>query len=232
MNELAVVMGSSVPPGPPSLTLTMQLYLDQLRAAGIESHIYTLRDIPTEGGIPWPLWYYIKCYREIVNEFQRYERLIITNAWDVTFYGNREDVIRKIPMDLCLVGAGRESWPDCSLRDRTPGDTPWKFSNGGLTAGTPENILKMVDALEKHPRYEPGMWDQGMLNIVLAYGPKLFHLDSRTELFFCLFDGYSELDFERGMPVNTLCGTRPCFIHANGRWDTTELYEKRERSLR
>jgi hypothetical protein len=210
----------------------MQLNLTQQEAAGIECVVHPLTDIPTAGGIPWKREYYIKRHSEIACRYADYERLVITNAWDVTFYGTPEDVIRKVPMDRVLVGAGRESWPDCSIRDITPGITPWKFSNGGLTAGAPTNILAFADALEDHPKYEAGMWDQGMLNITLADRTAPFQLDCRTELFFCLFDGYPELDFERGLPVNTLCGTRPNFIHANGNWPIQELQEKRQRSLR
>jgi hypothetical protein len=136
-------------------------------------------------------------------------------------------------MDRALIGAGRECWPDCSLQEQIHGDTPWMFANGGLTAGTPESILRLADAMESHPRYESLklLCNQEMLNIMVAEQSDAFYLDSRTELFFCLFDGYPELNFKRGLPVNTRCGTRPQFIHANGKWDTRAMYARRKRSL-
>jgi hypothetical protein len=147
----------------------------------------------------------------------------------VTFYGNKEEVIGKIPTDCILHGAEKNCYPDPSMADRIEKRTPWCFANGGLAAGTPENFLMWCRDAEKNLRYRREMLDQEFLNILLAEGSLL--IDDTTDLFYCLFCGYDELEFDRGHPVNTLCETRPNFIHANGKWPAYEAWAKRERSL-
>ena len=233
MKELIVITGSTLPPTDPG-SGTLQVYLNQLGAAEIDTHVDFLREMPhADGGAPRTLALAIAMFRDHARRFSDYERLVLTDGWDVTFYGTKEDVIRKIPMDRCLIGAAKECYPwGQHLRERTADDTPWMYANGGLIAGTPENILKFADAMATHPMYKDRMENQGMENLMLKEKSEAFHLDNRTELFFVLFNGYDELDFERGLPVNTLCGTRPNFIHANGHWDTTLLHERRKASLR
>jgi hypothetical protein len=192
-----------------------------------------LTELPyAEGGAPGTLASSIASLRDFARRFSDYERLVVTDGWDVMFYGTKEDVLRKIPTDRCLIGAAKEFYPwNQSIHGQITGDTPWRFANGGLVAGTPENICKFADAMAAHPLYRGQMENQGMQNIMLAEKSAALHLDNRTELFFCLFDGYDELNFERGLPVNTLCNTHPQFIHANGHWDTTLLHERRKASL-
>jgi hypothetical protein len=211
----------------------MGLYLDQLTTAGIETHVETLDHVPAaDGGSPGNTAFSIRLHRKFCNQFAHYERLILSDAWDVTFYGSHEDVIRKIPMDHCLLGAAKEYYPEQGRRHLiVQGGTLWNHANGGLLSGTPENILKLADTMERHPLYSPTMANQGMHNILLEDEVYARDLDRTTTLFFCLFDGYPELDFENGLPVNTLCKTAPSFIHANGHWPTDEMYAKRERSL-
>jgi hypothetical protein len=90
---------------------------------------------------------------------------------------------------------------------------------------------------ERHPAYNPGMLDQQFLNILVAEDQRdvsrapLCLLDDRSTLFFNLYGGCEELEFEKGKPVNTLCGTRPLFIHASGQWPVAETMAKYERSL-
>ena len=150
----------------------------------------------------------------------------------MTFYGSKEDVIRKIPTDRCLIGAAKECYPwGVAARERTSDDTIWMYANGGLIAGTPETFIKLADAMRNHPQYRARFENQGMMNVMLKEKSEAFHHDGHTELFYCLFDGYDELDFEKGLPVNTVCNTRPQFLHANGHWDTREMFARYERSL-
>ena len=134
------------------------------------------------------------------------------------FYGTKEEVIAKIPEDHVLCAAERNCYPDPSLVPNIPGNTPWRFANGGLTAGTPRSILDWVDKIEAHRYYNPTGLNQGFLNALLAESSPLVQIDSRTELFYCLFGETCELEFRDGLPRNTVCNTSPNFIHANGKW--------------
>ena len=233
MKDLLVVTGSSLPPSDPR-TGMLSLYLIQLSKADIDTHLVTHTDVPTaDGGAPGTLEFFIQSIRSVAHKFSEYERLIITDGWDVVFFGNKSDVIRNIPMDKCLIGAAKECYPwNLAVREPASGDTNRLYTNGGMLAGTPEHILRLADAMATHPRYRHKLENQGMMNIMLAENTELFYHDNKTELFFTLYDGYPELDFENGIPVNTLYGTHPAFLHANGHWDTTEMFEKWERSLK
>jgi len=80
--------------------------------------------------------------------------------------------------------------------------------------------------------YVPTALDQWFYNQLLMAGDPLMHIDSSTELFFCLFGGYPELEFERGRMHNTFCNTRPLFLHCNGKWSPAEAFSKYEESMR
>ena len=71
-----------------------------------------------------------------------------------------------------------------------------------------------------------------MLNEILAEGgSELFEIDWRTSLFYCLYCGYDELMFFQGQPINTQKKTTPLFCHANGGWNSEEMFRKYEESL-
>ena len=233
MKDLIVVTASTIPASDPR-SGTLALYLTQLDTAGIDSNVQSLPVMPmAEGGAPGTLELFISVLRDIASEFSDYERIVATDGWDVTFYGSKEDVIRKIPMDRPLIGAAKECYPwGVAEREPREGETPWRYANGGLIAGTPAGFIRMADGMAAHCRYRPRFENQGMLNVLLAEGSDLFYHDTNTKLFFCLFDGYPELDFENGLPVNMLCGTHPQWIHANGRWNTAEMKAKLEASLK
>lgn len=225
MSDLLVIMGSSGMAG------TMQLYLDQLKAAEID---YWIEDVT---GAAWLcrggfISEKIKYIREFCKRFGRYKFIALSDAHDVTFYGTKEAVLKKIPKEGVLCAAEKNCYPDASLADKIPGRTPWRFVNGGLSAATPENFLWWCDELERHPLYEREILDQGFLNKILAEGSPLCQIDSETKLFFNLYGGYDELDFASGMPINTVCCTFPNFIHASGKWDAREMFARYERSLK
>ncbi len=207
MKDLLVTMGASEVRG------YMAEYLGQLQDAGIETNIDKLGDFPNKNG-GGTLGFQIKKERELAQRFSDYEKIVFTDAWDVLFYGTKADVICKIPDDYVLLGAERNCYPDALP---IAGDTPWRFTNGGLMAGSPKNILAWLDGLERHPLYRPDDINQRLYNLLLLQGSELVSIDSRTELFYCLILDNAELQFERGLPVNTLCGTHPNFIHANGK---------------
>lgn len=211
MNDLLVIIPATSERG------FIRQYLKQLESAGIDYHVERVSEIPNAaaGGTHA---YALDLYRRCAQTFGNYEKLVFSDAFDVLFYGTKQEVIDKIPVDYVLCAAERNCYPDPSLVSRITGNTPWRFVNGGLTAGTPRSILDWVEKIEKHPFYYPVGLNQGFLNAVLAERNPLVHIDSTTELFYCLFGETNELEFVNGLPHNKICNTSPNFIHANGKW--------------
>lgn len=221
--DLLVVTAASCEAG------TMPLYLSQLQKAGIEYQIESLAGIQQH---ELNLGFKVRWLRMLSQKYSQYERLVCTDAFDVTFFGKKEDVLDKVPMSGVLWGAEKNCYPNPAVADRIQKRTPWCFANGGVWAGTPKSFLEWADAVEQHPAYLPGYLDQEFYNERLADGSGLCVIDDQTNLFFCLYCGYPELDFENGLPVNRLLGTHPNWIHANGKSGTEGMWAAHERSLR
>ncbi len=224
MKDLLVIVGCTRENG------LLPLYRQQLTDAGIDLHVENFSNIPgiERGG---ELGWAVQQQRRLVEKFLDYEKLVITDAWDVVFYGTKEDVLKKIPEDKVLLGAERNCYPDPSLAGRMPGTTPWRYVNGGMSAGTPENYLRWFEKLERHPWFVPGCLNQAFYNELRAQGSELTPIDEQTELFYCFFLEVNELQWENGLPVNTVLGTRPNFLHFNGKWESASHFANRERSL-
>jgi hypothetical protein len=222
MKDLIVIMGSSCERG------FQSQYISQLMAAGIDVYVETLRDMPNSptGRSGGTLGYQVLVQRKLIELFSDYEKVIITDAWDVLFYGSKEDVIKKIPDDHILLAAERHCWPDGHLALSFKGVTPWRYVNGGMSTGTSINFSKWLDALERHPRYNANEINQKIFNCLLLDGDPLIHIDEQTELFYCAFGEHGELDFESGLPVNTVLGTHPNFVHFNGETDPRPILER------
>lgn len=224
MNDLVVITGCTSP------QRLLPAYIESVQRAGIDMHVESglvIDNMGAGGAFGWG----IEFHRRMVRQFSHYQKIVITDAFDVLFYGTKEDALRKIPDDYVLLAGEKNCYPNPGLREGYPGSTPWRFVNGGMLAGSPQAILAWYDRIVALPEYRPTCLNQELYNNLVHAGADWFHIDERTELFFCLFGGYEELEFENGIPVNTLCGTKPNFIHLNGHWDGTEMFKKYERSL-
>jgi hypothetical protein len=223
-NDLIVIMGASCVKG------YLSQYLLQLREAGIDSHVEDLSrmSIPPLGG---SLDIKVSQMRDLAIRFSHYERIVFSDAFDVVFLGKRDDVISKIPKDHVLWAAEKNCYPDQNIAPFIPKRTPWPFVNGGLLCGTPISVLEWCSNAETHPAYNPSMLDQQFNNILLSEQSPLCVIDDVTKLFFCIFGGYEELEFDNGSPVNSVYGTRPNFLHFNGHWNESEVWSKLQRSL-
>lgn len=224
VKDVAVIMTASEERG------TMALYLSQLKDAGIDAFVHPLGNMPNMNG-GGTLGYKVEKYREYALRYAEYEKIVLSDAWDVTFYGTKEELIDRIPDTYVLQAAEKNCYPDLSLSSRIPQKGPWRFINGGLAAGKPGVILEWLEGLESHPHFNPHMLDQQFFNLLLAESSPLCIIDDTTRLFFCLFGGYEELQFEKGKPINTVYGSKPLFIHANGKWASDEMFAKYKRSL-
>jgi hypothetical protein len=225
LKDLLVLMACS------SVQKLQPEYMRQLTEADIDYHVEHLGPRANENG-GGTFSHKVDSFRRLSKLFCEYEKLVFTCAWDVLFYGTKKEVLGKIPDQGVLLGAERNCYPDASIAHLCKGDVPWRFVNGGLTAGTPESILAWLDGIEQHLQYHPSEVDQLSLNLMRAENSPLTMIDARTELFYCLHLEGGELDFENGLPVNKLCGTHPNWLHFNGRHPHEPAMELRERSLR
>jgi len=221
MKDLLVIMACTKSHG------TMEKYLGQLHVAGIDTHVEPITDWPTAN----TLGAQVEGQRRLAEKFSDYRYLIFSDAFDVTFYGEKSEVLKKIPNNDVLIAAERNCSPDASLEKHMPGSTPWRFVNGGLFAGTPQSFLRWLDAIESHPIYNPKFLNQGFFNILRFNNSPLVRIDHHTELFYVLHHEQDELQFEKGMPVNTIFGSRPNFLHAAGKWPMKGIMARRDESL-
>lgn len=219
--DLLVLMGASSERG------TMKEYLEQLKDSGIATHVWSIDDWEKSG----TLGFQVQKYTELCDKFKDYEYLIFTDAWDVTFYGTKADVLSKMPKDDVLWAAERNCFPDPSLGPKMKGTTPWRFANGGMVCGRPEYVSSFFHNLTNQPGYNPELLNQGYLNSLRFNQSKFVHIDTHTHLFYTLFLEQDELQFKNGLPYNTLLGTSPNFIHANGNWPTEQIIQRRRNSL-
>lgn len=228
-DELIVLTASSVGPNHPD-SGSLALYLSQLESAGIDHHCEPLTYFPANGG---SLSYKVKGIRDRVVRFLNYDKLVITDGHDMTFWGDKEYVLDKIPDHGVLLGAERNCYPEPGLAKMIRNPLPHKFVNGGWLAGTPESFMVWLEAIEKHPCYEPDILDQAFFNRLLAANDPLVKIDDRTELCYCFFgeDEYiHDLQFDKhGNPVNMLTKATPAFLHQNGHWCSDHIWARRKK---
>ena len=206
MKELIVIMGTAC--GERGL---MAQYCRQLKDAGIDVYVHTLT------GFENTLAAQIRDQRPIITKFLDYKKIVFTDAFDVLFFGTKSEVLEKIPTDTILSGAERICWPDDPREKEYPGTTPWKYANGGLSAGTPQNFLKWLDDIEHHPLYSVRAEDynQRMFNDFKFEKSPIMRFDETTDLFYCMPGEKAELGFVNDRPVNRICKTFPNFLHVN-----------------
>lgn len=227
-DELIVLTASSVGPNHPE-SGTLALYLSQLEDAGIDHQCDLLDSFPISGG---SLQYKIDGLRNRVVRFLNYDKVVFTDGHDMQFFGTKEYVTSKIPDAGVILGAERNCYPEPELARLIHNPLPHKFCNGGWLAGTPESFILWLDAIERHPKYNGGMLDQGWFNHRLAENDPLIQIDDHTDLVYCFFgetEYVHDLQFtEDGKPLNTVTQTTPAFLHANGKWPSEHIWARRK----
>lgn len=165
----------------------------------------------------------ISYWREIAERYIQYKMIVITDAWDVLFFGTKEDLLTKFK-DGVLISAERNCFPgpEFGYKDLTnviTGDTPWRYSNPGMVAANPGHLLGWLDAAER--TLDLTNSDQAWCNYRLHDSPGFVQLDTRTRLFYVISysDGRLEdgaLKIKDGRLWNSTCDTYPNFFHFAG----------------
>ena len=201
----------------------MPKYLQQLESANISYHVMPLSiTSPSDGKLGWC----IDNYRNLAQQFSNYDRIILTDAWDVLCYATRDQIEKILPRisPQVMFAAERNCYPEpnlsFSIKSWIGEDVLWCYLNGGMLTASPQELLNWCDAVQNHPAYDPFMIGQQWLNRRLAEKSDLVWIDWSTELFYCMFmeDQKPTLENKNGRPHNTYTGEFPSFIHFNGSW--------------
>lgn len=191
----------------------MDVYERQLANAGIEFYIETIprRVVSMADRIAY--------LRDMATKFRDYKTIIVTDAWDVLFFGTKQEVLDK-PQTV-LISAERNCFPGleygyADLTDVIKGDTPWRYSNPGMIAANPILLLEWLEKAEKTEHLD---WvDQAWCNHYLANESGLVVLDTTTSLL-CVVSSHKEegaIQVKDDRLWNSKCDTYPNFFHFAG----------------
>lgn len=221
--EFIVIMGASKP------NKLMQLYLEQLQKAGIPHEAETISmGSPNDG----TLGRCVSDWRRLAARFSGYDRLILTDAWDVLCYASKEEISEALscfPPSPIFAGE-KNCYPEASLAASVPDRGPWRFVNAGMLTASPSELAAWCSLVEAHPAYDPSMLGQKWFNRRLAENSPLVEIDWMTYLFFCMYMDNGEMVISNGKPYNTVHDTFPKFQHWNGSWPYEPFLEKMEMS--
>lgn len=213
-------------------------YLKQLEKAGIDYYVHTHTE-PLPNKDLGDLNGQLTAMTHLLNKFGHYQKVVFTDGWDVLYFGTKEETLRNIPDTHVLLAAESPYWPNDG--GGWAGTTPWRSVNGGLLAGTPENMHEWMRRVKTHFQYNPGAVNQFWLNDRLQDGSDFIHIDNTTSLFYCMhkdggqhtkedgtewvsvYNPYPALTFRQGKPWNSLCNTFPQFIHFQARCHTAPI---------
>lgn len=219
--KFKVIMGAS------ATNKLMSRYLRQLDAAVIPHQVYHIDvKFPSDGTVKFGL----DLWRRIAEDNGNYDRLVLTDAWDVLCYASKEHIEHTLSQfpDTVVFAAERNCHPEPDLAPSIPDRGPWRFVNGGMLTASPKALLEWCDSVRRHEQYVADMIGQQWFNRRLAEHDPLIEIDWETRLFYCMYREEGELVVADGAPVNSIYGTTPAFIHFNGSWPheaTVEMLE-------
>ena len=216
MNEVIVVAGATHRAG------LLDEYEAQLAAAGVPFHLEPLT-LPN-GVCGITALDRIQYFWRIALQFLTYQTVYITDAWDVLFFGTREELIEKAPATF-LCSAERNCYPEPEMATCIHGRTPWRYANNGMVAANTRYLLEWCQAALDTP--DLSIHDQAWFNRQVAGDTGLAPLDDRTKLFYVVSatqeDGALKAFAQR--PWNRRCGTLPNFLHFSGGCSTDGVRE-------
>lgn len=156
--------------------------------------------------------------------------LLFLDPWDVVFCGTKSELMHELYQSHITVSGDRNCWPDPQFKTEyffKDGDvlSPWRYVNVGVIIGPGSKISEAMEwGWQRFPIVgdhrtivsECGS-DQRFWTKLYLFGG--FNIKIDTECRMCQTAiGYKrgELDYVDGRLVNTVFGTRPLFMHANG----------------
>lgn len=192
----------------------MSEYEQTLRDAEVPFHFETVEPM-ADGPNSMTMRRKISFVRAMAEQFSEYDRVVISDAFDVLFVGRREELALKLP-DYVVVSAERNCYPEPHLSPRFSSPGPWRYVNAGLMSGSPDRLISWCDRIAAMTEID--ILDQAWLNRRASEHSDLFVLDEITAAFYTVStheDG--KLKFRDGRPWNSMFDTEPNFFHFSGR---------------
>jgi hypothetical protein len=166
----------------------------------------------------------IRYWRNLAIRFSEYKIIIVTDAWDVLFFGTKQEVLDKCNVTRPIISAERNCFPGLEfgyedLTNSIMGSTPWKYCNPGMLVASPKDMLMWLDEAESFGELEKS--DQAWFNLRRSELSSIAVLDTTTNLFYVISynDGRLEdesLQIKDGRLWNSRCDTFPNFFHFAG----------------
>lgn len=213
MNDLIVVAGATHRSG------MLDEYEAQLAAAGIDFHLWPLDPLPA-GANSINMARRIAYIRAVAERFSDQSKIVMTDAWDVMFFGTREEVIEKVPENGVFVSTERNCYPEPHLASKFTAASAWRFMNNGMLCGSPKNLLAFAELASTEG--DLSILDQAWFNRNRVSGHPFFGADEYTMLFYVVSATQEDgaLQMKNGRPWNTRYDTFPCFLHFSGQCPT------------
>lgn len=193
-------------------------YEDQLAAADIDFHLEPV--VLEDGIVSITAQRKLDFVIDLCKKFEDYARIVFTDAWDVLFYGSKDDLLPKIP-SWPMFSAERNCWPEPDLAPKFASTSPWRFANAGMLTGSPAPLTVWAKAVRRIPETE--LMEQIWLNRRIAEERFPGILDETTGLFYTVSCDREDgaLQIRGGKPFNARYGTYPQFLHFSGRCSST-----------
>jgi hypothetical protein len=197
-NEVIVVAGATHRAG------LLDDYQRQLEQAGVLFHLEMVAPMPA-GPNSMTMRRKAEFVRQMSEMFINYATIYITDAWDVLFFGTKQELNNK--SSLFLFSAERNSYPE---QVEARGDTLWRYLNAGCMCGDPRWLVQWGTEILKLSDLD--LLDQAWMNRNMNNFP----IDTSTSLFYTVSANDSDLKAKNGRPWNSACDTYPNFLHFSG----------------
>lgn len=190
-------------------------YEAQLAAAGIDFHLETVELV--EGINSVTARWKFEFMRRMCERFIDYQRIVFTDAWDVLFFGRKEDL--SIPPHL-LISGERNCWPEDGIAEAIQSPSPWRYCNAGLVCGSPLMIRDWL--LWNSSVGDPGGLEQQWFNRRIVDRASPVFVDAMTRHFYTVSADKEDCSLRSisGRPWNSRYNTSPQFFHFSGQCPT------------
>lgn len=124
-----------------------------------------------------------------------------------------------IGTDQVVVSCEKMCWPDVWRAEHFTASSPWRYPNSGQVYGKASRFLELVQRYPVANDYDDQRWytDRAIAGEVL--------LDEECNIFQSVgFEVDGDFDLSDGLR-NNLTGTRPLFVHGNGRTPMDKFYQ-------
>jgi hypothetical protein len=162
--------------------------------------------------------------------------LLFLDAWDVMMLGSRDELEALAPEleDGVTFAAQKTCWPDHTREKEYPkANSPWRFINSNPMAGLGRNIATALEwgwarwpiKTNTNSVEEYDVDERFLTNLYLSEGRERFNIKLDTE---CrlnqtyLASVPGDLWMADGRITNLIHGTKPIFVHFNGRSEPPE----------